>query len=281
MRAVSRCAIVAALGLTAGTLAQQGTGAAQARPRTPAAQRPAQAPPRRAPAQPRREAAVPFKVGETLTYDVSWSQYLVAGSATARVAEKRPSYGSTAYYLVAEGRPLPIIQRFYSVYYKMDALLDTFGLLSQRTSLYAEEGTSKRYSSTRFDRSARRAQSEFQADTTFKDDFAIPPGVQDGLSTLYTLRARALKAGDRFTVPVADEGTLYSVTFDVSGPEPLRVPLGEFTAWNLRITILDSSNQPAGKNIAAWISTDPRRLPLKLQADLPVGNFILALRTAQ
>jgi hypothetical protein len=105
--------------------------------------------------------------------------------------------------------------------------------------------------------------------------------VQDGLATLYTLRARTFTPGERVTVPVADEGTLYTVNFDVSGPEPLKVPLGQMDAWNLRITILDPSNQPVGKNIAAWISTDSRRLPLKLQADLPVGNFILALRTAQ
>src|SRR6185503_19265304 len=122
----------------------QGSRASQARPRTPAAP-----PARPAPAQP-REAAVPFKAGETLTYDVSWSQYLVAGSAVARVVEKRPSYNSTAYYIVAEGRPLPIIARFYKVFYKMESLLDSFSTLSQRTSLYAEEGSSKRFSATTF-----------------------------------------------------------------------------------------------------------------------------------
>ena len=273
MRAVSLGAIAVALLLTAGPSAQQGTRT-QPRPRTPAA------PARPAPA-PRREAAVPFKVGETLTYDVSWSQYLVAGSATSRVVEKRPSYNSTAYYIVAEGRPLPIIQRFYSVYYKMDSLLDSFTTLSQRTSLYAEEGAARRFSSTLFNRGAQRAQFEFQADSAFKDEFPIPQNVQDGLATLYALRSRAFKPGERVTIPVADEGTLYTVNFDVTGPEPLKVPLGELNAWNLRITILDPSNQPVGKNIAAWISNDSRRLPLKLQADLPVGNFILALRTAQ
>jgi hypothetical protein len=274
MRAVSLAAIALALGLTAGAAAQ-GSRASQARPRTPAAP-----PARPAPAQP-REAAVPFRVGETLTYDVSWSQYLVAGSAVARVVEKRPSYNSTAYYIVAEGRPLPIIQRFYSVYYKMDALLDSFTTLSQRTSLYAEEGPRHRSSSTLFNRGTRRARFEFQSDTSFKDEFAVPANVQDGLSTLYVLRTRNFKAGERVTVPVADEGTLYTVHFDVTGPEPLKVPFGQTNAWNLRITILDPSNQPVGKNIAAWISTDARRLPLKLQADLPVGNFILALRTVQ
>ena len=56
--------------------------------------------------------------------------------------------------------------------------------------------------------------------------------------------------------------------------------MGQVDAWKLRITILDYDNQPVGNNIGAWISTDARRLPVKLQADLPVGNFALALRSA-
>jgi hypothetical protein len=36
-------------------------------------------------AQAGRDAAVPFKVGERLTYDVTWSTFLVAGAAYATV----------------------------------------------------------------------------------------------------------------------------------------------------------------------------------------------------
>ena len=91
---------------------------------------------------------MPFSVGETLTYDVGWSTYLVAGSAISRVVEKRPGKGSAAYYIVAEGRPLPIIARLYPLYYKMDSLIDSLSTLSQRTSLYTEEGSRQRSAST-------------------------------------------------------------------------------------------------------------------------------------
>ena len=88
----------------------------------------------------------------------------------------------------------------------------------------------------------------------------------------------ALKAGERFTIPVADDGSLYSVEFETRGPERVRVPLGDIEAWNLRLTILDDKRQPAATNSGVWISTDSRRLPVKLQSDLPVGSFVLALR---
>ena len=225
--------------------------------------------------------SVPFHVGETLTYDVSWSQYMVAGSAVSRVVEKRGSPAAPAYYIVAEGKPLPLIARIYALYYKMDSMLDSFTALSQRTSLYTEEGSKKRSVSTTFNRGTKRALFEMQADPPARSEFAIPPDVQDGLATLYALRARSLEPGARLTIPVADEGMLYSVILDVGAPEAVKVPMGSVTAWNLGITILDAAGQPAARNARAWISNDARRLPIKLQADLPVGSFILALRTAE
>ena len=113
-----------ALALTSLVTAQQPRPPA---PRTPTPRTPA---PTKAPAAPPREATVPFQVGETLTYDVSWSQFLTAGTAVSKVVEKKTAYGSTAYSIVAEGRPLPLVARFYPVYYKMDSLLDIFTTLS-------------------------------------------------------------------------------------------------------------------------------------------------------
>ena len=225
----------------------------------------------------RREAAVPFHVGETLTYDVSWSSYLVAGTATARVIEKKASSPSAAYTIVADGRPVPLLARLYRLYYQMDTLVDSFTLLSERGSLYSEEGAEKTTGTTRFDRRARRAFYERRTDKTDMVDFAIPAGTQDGLAAFYTIRGRAFKPGERFSVPVADGGALFTVQVDVAAPEPVNVPIGEFSSWNLKAIINDAQGQPVWKNIAVWISNDARRLPVKLQAELPVGSFVLAL----
>jgi hypothetical protein len=240
-------------------------------PRTPA---------RPAPPTAAREAAVPFRVGEALTFDVSWSQFITAGTATTRVVEKKPSSGSTAYAIVADGRPVPLVARFYPVYYKMESLLDSFSILSLETAQYSEESGRKRQSNTRFDRKTRRAYYDAPSESV-KLDFEIPANVQDGLATLYAVRGHPFKSGERFTIPVADDGSLYSVEFDTRGPERVRVPMGDVEAWNLRLTILNDKQQPAATNSSVWISTDARRLPVKLQSDLPVGSFVLALRDAK
>ena len=237
----------------------------------------------RPPASPtaRHDAPVPFSVGETLTYDVSWSSVLMAGTATVSVQDKRPSQGSSAYVIVAEGRPIPLVARLYQLYYKMDTLVDSVSLLSQRGSLYAEEGSARRTSITQFDRPRRRVLFEEQSASPVKMGYAVPAGTQDGLSTLFWLRTRAFQPGQRLTFPVADSGTLYTVDVRVGSPEPVKTALGDKMAWHLSGTIKDADGNSEWKNIGAWISTDPRRLPVKLQAELPLGAFVLSLRGAK
>ena len=230
---------------------------------------------------PRAERSVPFRAGETLTYDVSWSTYLVAGTAVTTVREKKPSFGSTAYYIVAEARPTPLLSKLYSLYYKLDTLLDAYSLLPQRGSVYTEEGSRHRLKSTRFDRSARKAFFEYQSATTVKTDFPIAASTQDALSALYVLRAIPLKAGLHVTMPVTDDGNNYKVTIDVAAAERIKTPIGEIWAWKVMPVVTDDKGRPLGRNLAVWISDDARKYPLRIQADLPVGSFVLLLREAK
>jgi hypothetical protein len=232
-------------------------------------------------AVPRGDSAVPFAVGETLTYDVAWSSFLLAGTAVSTVRERRPGRGGSAYHIVAEGRPVPLVARLYSLYYKMETLVDTSTLLPQEGTLYSEEGRRQRLGTTRFDREARKAFFELRTETTVRTDLRIPPRTQDGLSALYSLRANPITAGTKLSMPVIDDGALYNVTMQASGAERVQVPLGEMTAWNMRVQITDEGGQPVGQNIGVWISNDARRLPVKIQAELPVGTFGLALREAK
>jgi hypothetical protein len=240
--------------------------------------RPATRPPAAVSPARRSERAVPFKVGETLTYDVSWSSYLTAGTATVTVKEKKPSFDSTAYYIVAEGRPTPLVSKLYSLYYKADTLLDVYTLLPQRGSVYSEEGSRHRFKVSRFDHTAHKVFFEYESAGKATDTFAVPPYVQDALSAVYVLRVVHLESGARVTMPVTDNGTNYRIQVDAGAPERLKTPFTEASAWKLRLAISDAAGKPQGRNIALWMSDDARRLPMKVQAELPVGSFNLVLR---
>jgi len=270
------------------TMAGAGISAQRARPpaagtgTTPPATRPAPAKPAAAtPAPPAKRTAqpVPFAAGETLTYDVSWSSYVTAGGATLTVKEKKPSYGSDAYYIVAEGRPTPLLSKLYDLYYKADTLLDVYSLLPQRASLYSEEGKRHRMKVTMFDQAKKKAQYEVQTRTVVKKDLPIPSYSQDALGALYVLRAIALKPGDKFSIPICDAGQTYNVQMNVGTVETVKTGIGDVRAW--RITpVLPANNAGGARRLTLWVSDDARKLPVRMQAQLAVGSFELTLKSA-
>jgi Protein of unknown function (DUF3108) len=240
-------------------------------PAAPQAKAPAAAP------APKREMAVPYKAGEVLEFDIGWSSYVTAGTATATVKEKKPSYNSVAYYVVAEGQPTSLLSKLYTLYYKADTLIDIYSLLPQRGSLYVREGKRQRMKTTTFNQAARKAKYEVQTATHMEKELALPGYTQDALSALYVLRSISMKAGDKFNMPVTDAGDIYKVQMQVTALESLKTPLGTMNALKIIPVITMAKGEPP-RGLAIWISDDARRLPLKIEAQLAVGKFVVSLR---
>jgi hypothetical protein len=220
------------------------------------------------------ERAVPFAPGETFAYDVSWSAYMTAGTATIRVAEKKPSYGSVAYYIVAEGRPTALVSKFYSLYYKVDTLLDVYSLLPQRGSTYSEEGRRHRLKTTEFDQAKRRAEYKVQTATLVQKTLVISPTAQDPLGALFALRSMPLKQGDRVTIPICDEGVSYPLSIEAGPIETVKAAGASVQAQRLTLT---APADVGARSLLLWLSTDAAHVPVKMSAELPVGAFILTL----
>jgi hypothetical protein len=258
------------------------------KPPTPATKSaPARPMPVPAPA-PKVERPVPFKPGERLSYDISWSTFLTAATATVSVNEKRPSYDSIAYYIVAEGQPTAFVAALYKLYYKADTLLDAYTLLPQRGSLYSREAGRQHLRATRFLQEARKAQYDVQsgASLTHTDahvELSVPPSTQEALSAVFALRAMELRPGATMVMPVSINGEIYRVQVAIANKESITCGLGTVTAWKLIPSLVGAQGaqgEPEAQNMAIWISDDGRRLPVLMQADFPVGTFRLTLRSA-
>ena len=256
-------------------VAMTASAGAQARKRTPA-KAPAAAPAKTAPAA-KKEMPVPYHPGEVLEYDVGWSSYVTAGTATVTVKEKKPSYNSVAYYVVAEGQPTALLSKLYTLYYKADTLIDAYTLLPQRGSLYVQEGKRHRMKTTLFNQTTRHAKYEVQTATHTEKDLALPGFTQDALSALYVLRSIPMKPGDKFNMPVTDAGDVYKVQMQVVGVESLKTPLGTMNALKI-VPLITAAKGTPPSGIALWMSDDARRLPLKIEAQLAVGKFVVSLR---
>ena len=226
------------------------------------------------PGAPRRELAVPFAAGETLTYDVSWSSSLTAGTATIRVGEKKASYGSTAYYILAEGRPTPLVAKLYSLYYKVDTLLDVYSLLPQRGSVYSEEGKRHRIKTTLFDHARKSADYKVETRTVVNKTLAISPVAQDPLGALFVLRSIPLKPGEKITMPVCDGGNSFKVLIQAGAIETVQAGGGPVQAQRLTLT---PPAETGARSLSVWLSTDAAHVPVKMSAQLSVGAFVLTL----
>ena len=229
--------------------------------------------------RPKVEQRVPYEVGETLDYDVSWSSYLTAGKVTFTVEAKRPSYGSTAYYVVAEAKPVGVLAGLYTLYYKADTLIDVFTLLPQRGSIYSREGRRERMKVTLFDHATRTATFQMRTTSTMEKAVGLGVSTQDVLSAIYAIRTIAPRPGERITMPVTDSGTLYRVQLVVGQPEPTRLADGSTVqAMRLSPTVVDEAGQTRNLRGSVWLAADGTYKPVRFEASLPVGRIVLALQ---
>ena len=221
-------------------------------------------------------------MGETLTYDIGWANFLTAGTATVTVREKRPSFGSVAYYVTAEGQPVSFVARLYSLYYKVDTLIDAFSLLPQRASIYSNENGREKVRTTLFDQRRRTATYETRSATTTTRTLRLPPGTLDALSAIYVMRTLTLEPGATVEFPVTDSGDLMRLRVNVIGREALSVSAATTGTWKIEPTILDAVGQPTStRQVAVWLTDDARRIPVRMTAETAFGAFSFVLREAR
>lgn len=234
---------------------------------------------RRAPAKaPGTDRPVPFRAGETLTYNVGWSTYFTAGTATVRVQERRPlAGGRAAYILVAEGKPGSVLSRLYDLYYKAETQLDTRTLLPTTASVFSKEGSRTRVKTTHFKGAGRTADYSVKTTNLTTKQLTVPPYTQDLLAAIYVLRALPFKQGDSMNMPVTSGGDVYRARINYGGVESVKTDAGTFQAWKVAVHAVDQNGQPAARALNLWFSNDARKLPVKIEAGLAVGAFTLTL----
>ena len=222
------------------------------------------------------DVAVPFKVGEVLTYDVSWSTFVTAGTATLSVAGRRPlAGGGQAYDLVGEGAPTAMLDKLYHVYYKAQTFLYTQTLQPSISTVYSDEKGRKKLQTTKFVNGTIEYQPKADAEVERK---TVPKIALDALSAVYVMRIVPLKAGQSLTMPLVDGGGLYNARWQASGPEPIKTALGTLQAWRITPTVTDGTGKTiSNRKMTIWMTSDGRRLPVRLEVALGVGSFTLTL----
>jgi hypothetical protein len=227
------------------------------------------------------DRTVPFKVGEVLTYDVSWAGYVSGGTATLAIKERRPTgFGRTGYYTVAEAKPSSLIEHLYHLYYKAESFMDTETLRPSIATMYSDERGRTRLRTMKF-LSSGQVDLEMKTKTLIQAKVQAPPQSLDPVSALYTLRATPMRQAQTTVLTFVNDGTIYRLSAYVAGRENIESGLGSMPAWRIALAVVDEEGRPATtRELTLWLSDDARRLPLRVQVGLPVGSFSLNLVSA-
>ncbi len=226
-----------------------------------------------APPPPRILAFLP---GETLTYEISWSNIITAGTATMEVKQETMPDGREVLTFILTGRSTGLVDMLYHVNDTAESVFDPLIMQSLSYRLKESYGTRKRRRELVFDREQKTVVSRLNDDPP--ETSAVPEHVQDVLSSLYYLRTMEdFTTGKPQIIEVYDSGKNWSVEIQTLGREKVRTPAGEFAAIKVR-TYPKYEGVFMNKGVVyIWLTEDSRKVPVLMKSALAVGSFVCTL----
>lgn len=212
---------------------------------------------------------LPFKPGEVLVYEVSFSKLIFSGIVgDIKLAVSKPA-GPTSNLL--EFKAEAVSRGFFPTLFGLK-VKDTYSSAVNETDLglesynrLIEEGKKRREQSSVINRNlgkvtySDRDLSKAGEPPTIKEA-PSPPWIQDVLSAIYFVRAQKLNQGDVIPVAITDGGAVYNVEVVVGKREVVKLALGQFPTVRLDAKVFDGRFLKRSGEMLVWMSDDPRRL---------------------
>jgi Protein of unknown function (DUF3108) len=223
--------------------------------------------------QPRSEALMP---GEILTYDVTWSKIVTAGTATMEIKEGTLPDGKKVIRFIVTTRSAGMVDKFYRVNDRLESVFDPGTMQSLKLSLNANHGKKKRRRELVFDHVNQTVISTLNDDPP--ETIVIPDQVQDSLSSLYYLRTRDnLIVGKSIYIEVHDSGKNWSVEVQILGREKVKTPAGEFATIKVRTFPKYEGVFMNKGEIFIWLTDDSRKVPVLMKSTISIGSLVSTL----
>jgi Protein of unknown function (DUF3108) len=218
----------------------------------------------------------PFEPGETLTYDISWSNIVTAGIATMTVNEDTLGNGRKVLVFTVKGHTTSLVDKFYPVDDTVQSVFDPLIMQSLSYSLHENYGRKKRNRVVVFDHANKNAVSTLNNDPP--QSLVIPDEVQDGLSFLYYLRSREdTTTGKPITIEVLDSGQNWSVEVYTLGREKVKTSAGEFSTIKIKTYPKYKGVFKNKGEVFIWLTDDIHRVPVLMKSKLAFGSFVFTL----
>ena len=200
-------------------------------------------------------SSAPYRVGERLTYDISFSNFISAAHVEIRVVALGNFFGREAILLRGHVETTGVVNvALFAINDDFVSYVDPQTGVPYRSELVRHEGT----------RATESAQE-------------LSAGVYDFLSAIYRVRASPLTDGSTQRFSVRNGTDEYQIELKVSGRASVKTKAGSFEAIATQVRI---SNNSTARNIKVFFSDDERHLPVLATAKLSGGEVRAELAAA-
>jgi hypothetical protein len=220
-----------------------------------------------------------FSAGERLTYLISWSNIIDAGTAVLEVREEKQTDGKKVYRLVSTARSSGLVSKFYKVNDMIESIIDFEHLYSLSYILDQSHGKRKKKREMTFNQSEGTV--VVNADGR-QDTYSTPPSVLDPLSSLYYVRTRKdFIVGKPIFVDVHDDDKNWAVEVQTIGREKIKTSFGTFDTIKVKTyPRYEGVFQHKGE-IYIWLTDDERKIPVLMKSEISIGSVMATLVAMQ
>jgi hypothetical protein len=217
----------------------------------------------------------PYFVGERLTYNVSFSNFVSAGHVELFVAAHGPFYGRDGVELRAHVETTGVV---YAA---------LFSLNNDYTS-YVDPTNGQPYRAQQVVREAARSSNTSSDFNQPAGTAAIPgklrvgefPGAYDFLSALYRVRALPLVEGSTYYLTARGESQVFQTEIRVKGREAVKTNVGSFNAIVTQVRVTNNS-EVNDRHLQIYFTEDERHVPVLITAKLKAGEIRAELAGSQ
>jgi hypothetical protein len=212
----------------------------------------------------------PYRVGERLTYNISFSSFPTAAHAEFEVVSRGVHFGRDAIELRAHVETGGVVNvALFAINNDYSTYIDPETGLPFRSQETARDAIKSTDSSQDFNQAAGSE--------------AIPPktralaGTFDFLSAFYRARSLPLNDGAEYDITISDQGMTYQVELKVVGRQTVRTNVGSFDTIVTQV----KANNSRFSDVKIYFSDDERHVPVLFTGKVSSGRLTAELAASE
>jgi hypothetical protein len=219
----------------------------------------------------------PFHVGEKITYQINWTS-IPAGEVTIETLPTEKINDEDCRHILLTITSNSFVDMFYKIRDRIESYTD---LDFTHSVLYIESRKGKRPKDTsiEFDWVKQEAQYSRKGEKEKMAPISILQGTFDPLSAFLAFRLSDLNKTKEIIVHATDGKKMVSGKINVIRRETIKINGTKFDTFLLEPELQGIGGVFENKDSAAqiWVTTDNRRIPVRIKSELPFGSFIAEL----